>query len=96
MRTPEALAAAGEQNRLVHDALVTLPVEQCELIERAYFVGSTRSEMARDFNLPLGTVKTRVRTALKALRELLPQGRGGGVRGHEGVTGGKGAAGIEP
>lgn len=73
VRTPEALASDGEQNRLVHGAIATLPQQQRELIERAYFDGSTQSEMARAFNLPLGTVQTRVRNALKALRELLPK-----------------------
>lgn len=69
--TPEALASLTERQRNVRHALDALPTEQRELIERAYFEGSTQSEMAAQLNLPLGTVKTRVRTGLHALRRLL-------------------------
>jgi RNA polymerase sigma-70 factor, ECF subfamily len=69
--TPEAHAAAGERRRDVAQALATLPPEQRELIEHAYFEGLTQSELAERFKLPLGTVKTRVRTGLLSLRGLL-------------------------
>ena len=49
-------------------ALGVLPPEQRELVEQAYFMGLTHSELATRFQLPLGTVKTRVRNALLALR----------------------------
>jgi len=69
--TPEALASSSERTRDVRVALEGLPAEQRELIERAYFAGSTQSEMAMDLGLPLGTVKTRVRAALQTLRRIL-------------------------
>ena len=69
--TPEALASTSERKRDVHLALDTLPHEQRELIERAYFSGATQSEMAADLGLPLGTVKTRVRAGLQTLRRIL-------------------------
>ena len=54
-------------------ALVSLPQDQRVLIEQAYFLGLTQSELAERFKLPLGTVKTRIRTGMMALREQLSQ-----------------------
>ncbi len=69
--TPELLASLTERQQNVHRALDALPADQRELIERAYFRGSTQSEMAAQLDLPLGTVKTRIRNGLQALRALL-------------------------
>ena len=69
--SPETNAALGEQQRAVARALDTLPSEQRVLIEQAYFLGLTQSELAERFKLPLGTVKTRIRTGMLALREQL-------------------------
>ena len=71
VETPEARAATSERERDVARALASLPPEQRELIEHAYFEGLTQSELADRFKLPLGTVKTRVRTGLATLRGLL-------------------------
>lgn len=46
-----------------------LAPEQRLLIDKAYFEGYTQSELAEELNLPLGTVKTRMRAAMKTLRE---------------------------
>ncbi len=48
-----------------------LPDEQRILIEMAFFKGMKHSELAAALNLPLGTVKTRVRLGLQKLRRLL-------------------------
>ena len=69
--TPEALASTSQRRRDVHLALNSLPREQRDLIERAYFTGLSQSEMASELGLPLGTVKTRVRAGLQTLRKLL-------------------------
>jgi RNA polymerase sigma-70 factor (ECF subfamily) len=45
--------------------------EQRVLIELAYFKGFTHDEIAQLEDIPLGTVKTRIRTALLQLREFL-------------------------
>ena len=66
--SPEAQASLTEQQRAVARALETLPHQQRELIEQAYFLGLTQSELAQRFLLPLGTVKTRIRTGMLALR----------------------------
>ena len=70
---PESQASASEQQRAVARALESLPVDQRVLIEQAYFLGLTQSELAERFKLPLGTVKTRIRTGMLALRERLSQ-----------------------
>jgi len=68
---PEAQAAASEQQRVVASALESLPSDQRTLIEEAYFLGMTQSELADKFKLPLGTVKTRIRAGMQALRQQL-------------------------
>jgi len=45
--------------------------EQRQVIDLLYFGGFTQSEAAEELNLPLGTVKTRARTALKILAKLI-------------------------
>ena len=45
--------------------------EQRQIIDLLYFGGFTQSEAAEELNLPLGTVKTRARTALKILAKLI-------------------------
>ena len=71
VETPEGHAALTEQQRAVAQALNGLPGEQRQLIEAAYFQGLTHSELAERFTLPLGTVKTRVRTGMMTLRRQL-------------------------
>jgi RNA polymerase sigma-70 factor (ECF subfamily) len=48
-----------------------LKPEYRELIELSYFQGFTHEEISKLLNLPLGTVKTRIRTALTQLRTLM-------------------------
>jgi RNA polymerase sigma-70 factor, ECF subfamily len=71
--SPESHAVDSERQRVVKRALDTLPAEQRVLIEQAYFLGLTQSELAERFQLPLGTVKTRIRTGMITLREQLSQ-----------------------
>ena len=69
--SPERLAWTSEQGRAVRAALDRLVPEQRVLIEHAFFLGYTQSELAERFGLPLGTVKTRVRAGMLAMREHL-------------------------
>ena len=71
--SPETDATIAEQRRAVRLALDAIPPDQRVLIEEAYFSGFTHSELAERHRLPLGTVKTRIRMGLLALRERLVQ-----------------------
>ncbi|RZL09056.1 MAG: sigma-70 family RNA polymerase sigma factor [Pedobacter sp.] len=55
----------------VRKVLEKLKIEQRTLIELAYFKGYTHEEIAEIESIPLGTVKTRIRSALVQLREHL-------------------------
>jgi RNA polymerase sigma-70 factor (ECF subfamily) len=57
----------------VRQALGTLPVNQREVVELAFFGGLTRQEIAETTGLPLGTVHTRARLGLQKLREALQE-----------------------
>jgi len=71
--TPETVAAETEQQRLISRALDAIPQDQRKLIEDAFFFGFTHSELAERHRLPLGTVKTRIRTGLQMLRGQLTE-----------------------
>ncbi len=71
--SPELRAVRSEQQGRVARALDALPGDQRALIEQAYFLGLTQTELAERHQLPLGTVKTRIRTGMLALRQCLAQ-----------------------
>lgn len=70
-RDPEQTAVSTEEAALVRTALETLPEPQRALVDLAYYEGLTHSEIAERTGVPLGTVKTRLRTAMMALRASL-------------------------
>jgi|SRR5947209_9477654 len=60
-----------EQGRLIRQVLKQLPTEQRQVIELAYFDGYTHAEIAERKNIPLGTVKGRMRLGLQKMKYLL-------------------------
>jgi RNA polymerase sigma-70 factor, ECF subfamily len=66
------LADEAERNSLMEKArsvIGLLPIEQRKTLEMAFFDGLTHSEIAEITGDPLGTVKTRIRSALTSLRK---------------------------
>lgn len=68
---PEANAADAERRIHVRNALESLPAEQRDVIELAYFGGLSHTEISARLGQPLGTVKTRTRLAMMRLRDAL-------------------------
>jgi RNA polymerase sigma-70 factor (ECF subfamily) len=66
------------QQEQVREALNTLPHEQLKILELAYFSGYTHVEIADRLELPLGTVKGRMRLGLQKIRDYY-QARGAAV-----------------
>ena len=69
--SPEEVTISAEDVRDVRGALAGLPEPQRALVELAYYEGLTHSEIATKTGVPLGTVKTRIRTAMTTLRGVL-------------------------
>jgi RNA polymerase sigma-70 factor (ECF subfamily) len=69
--SPESQLATNQRSVRIRSALRDLPAEQWKLIELAFFDGLTHSELSSRFRLPLGTVKTRIRSGLLQLRRSL-------------------------
>lgn len=77
---PEELALDRSLGARVAVALARLPAEKRRPIELAYFGGLTQREIAAELDVPLGTVKTRIRTGMQTLRETLPTEAPGAAR----------------
>lgn len=54
----------------VREVVDQLSPDQKQIIDLMYFAGLTQSEIAEEYNIPLGTVKTRARSAVKVLSKL--------------------------
>jgi len=70
---PEDLVFAAIDAQSVRSALGRLPAEQREPIELGFFGGLTHDAIARQTGVPLGTVKTRIRSGLQRLRSMLEE-----------------------
>lgn len=70
-RSGEAQLAGAQDSARLRRALHLLPEEQAKVIHVAYFDDKAHSAIAAELNLPLGTVKSRLRLALARLRRAL-------------------------
>ncbi len=68
---PAERAEEADVSFRVHRALEELPEREREVVELAYWSGLSQSEVAEFLHIPLGTVKTRTRSALAHLADLL-------------------------
>jgi RNA polymerase sigma-70 factor, ECF subfamily len=74
MEAPERTDAEAErrdQASQVRDALESLPADQRQVVELAYFGGFSHTEIAEMLKLPAGTVKGRMRLGMNKLRVVL-------------------------
>ena len=68
------LESAAAQNLLldkVRSVMASLPEAQRQAVEFAYFEGMSHTEIAEKTGQPLGTVKTRIRSAMETLKQVL-------------------------
>ena len=63
--------SVSEISQIVTEALQQIPENQRQILEMAYYDGLSQSEITKQLNIPLGTVKTRTRQGLLKLRKLL-------------------------
>lgn len=64
---------AQQVRTLLRNAMDTLPADQVEVLQKAFFEDKSHSVVAEELNLPLGTVKSRIRLALSRMRSTLPE-----------------------
>lgn len=78
---PSLLAQNTERRLAVRAAVDQLEAPQREALQLAYFEGLTHREIAERLDMPLGSVKTRIRSGLKKLRQVLSAlGESGGLQ----------------
>ena len=67
----DAILAESERDGRIRLALDTLSPEQAEVVQLAFFMDKPHAEIERDLGIPLGTVKSRLRLAMRRLRAAL-------------------------
>lgn len=69
----DVIVATSQEATRVRTALADLPVDQRDALDLAYFQGLSHSEIAERTGIPLGTIKTRIRSGLQQLRDAMQQ-----------------------
>jgi RNA polymerase sigma-70 factor (ECF subfamily) len=70
---PDQQVASAQSEQQVRNALKQLPLDQMRVIELSFYEEKAHAEIAQMLQIPLGTVKSRLRLATKRLRALLGQ-----------------------
>lgn len=70
-QTPDSAVISVERDARVRKALQVLSEDQISVVRLSFFEGKAHADIADELKLPLGTVKSRLRLAMKRLRELL-------------------------
>lgn len=69
--SPEEIVELTQQREHIRAAIAQLPADQKQTLALAYFRGYTHRQIAEILQQPLGTVKTRLRSAMQKLRQAL-------------------------
>jgi RNA polymerase sigma-70 factor (ECF subfamily) len=69
----DAQVASAQSDERVRAALSQLSTDQLRVIELSFFEGKAHADIAKMLNIPLGTVKSRLRLAMNRLRSLLSE-----------------------
>jgi len=68
-RPADDLLSASQSAAVLREAIKTLPAEQMEMLRMAFFEDKPHSQIAEETDVPLGTVKSRLRLAMGRLRK---------------------------
>ncbi|MBR73292.1 MAG: RNA polymerase subunit sigma [Rhodospirillaceae bacterium] len=67
--TPDEEVEKLREENMLRNAINNLPVEQAKIVRMSFYEGKTHQNLSEELNLPLGTVKSRLRLAIKKIRE---------------------------
>ena len=70
-RLKAAAVSIGETQSRIRNVIATLPIEQAEVVRLLFYEDKPHGETAQEFDLPLGTVKSRLRLAMRRARTAL-------------------------
>ena len=68
---PDAAVSIGETQSRIRNVIATLPIEQAEVVRFLFYDDKPHGETAQELDLPLGTVKSRLRLAMRRVRTAL-------------------------
>jgi RNA polymerase sigma-70 factor (ECF subfamily) len=72
-KAPDMVVAEDRQATLIREAVEQLPPEQGQVLRLSFFEDKPHTHIADELDIPLGTVKSRLRLAMRRLRKLLEE-----------------------